>query len=367
MPHTAADNDSSPVGRRAAVATVCLAALLAGCGGDDGGAAPGTTTPSYTVGGSLAGLVSGRRLTLRNGGESLALTGNGAFSFDGRVAEGAAYDVIVALQPQGQQCSVERGQGRARANVADIAVRCTEVPVATYRVGGTVSGLRQDGSILVLRNNRLDFLDVAVNGSIRFNTPLFAGDAYEVVVDTLPTGQRCEVRNGSGVIAAADVTDVEVVCTTAPVAPAGGVQGLAGGWLNAACTALPDGRSARELLVITRLTDTSMSVAASRWEFADATCGAVQQLGAFAPASEVVVRRTESTAATTATWSHEQTSTGALRSNLWHRTAGDRLCRLVGNVGDATDPEGQLPTAQAAEAYFAALAPANPACHTPQR
>ena len=42
---------------------------------------------------------------------------------------------------------------------------------------------------------------------------------YAVTVSTQPTGQTCEVTNGSGTIAAADVTDVGVACVDDVVPP----------------------------------------------------------------------------------------------------------------------------------------------------
>lgn len=77
-------------------------------------------------------------------------------------------------------------------------------------VGGTVSGLI--GSGLVLQNNQ-ELLSVSANGPFAFVDPVDAGETYTVTVDQQPTGQSCVVTNGSGVIAAAPVNDVEVVCS----------------------------------------------------------------------------------------------------------------------------------------------------------
>lgn len=86
--------------------------------------------------------------------------------------------------------------------------------VATYSVGGTVSGL--EGSGLVLQNNGGDDLTVNSDGAFTFATELESGETYSVTVETQPSGplQECTVSQGSGTIGSADVEDVEVVCVT---------------------------------------------------------------------------------------------------------------------------------------------------------
>ena len=81
----------------------------------------------------------------------------------------------------------------------------------TYSVGGSVSGL---SGTVVLRDNGGDDLTVTANGSFAFATKLAGGAAYAVTVKTNPSGQSCSVANGSGTIAAADVTNVAVTCGT---------------------------------------------------------------------------------------------------------------------------------------------------------
>ena len=81
-----------------------------------------------------------------------------------------------------------------------------------YSVGGTVFGL--SGSV-VLQDNGGDNLSVAANGSFTFATQLAAGAAYNVTVQSNPSGQTCTVSNGSGTVGSANVTNVAVSCTTA--------------------------------------------------------------------------------------------------------------------------------------------------------
>ena len=87
-------------------------------------------------------------------------------------------------------------------------------PVSTYSIGGSVSGLV--GSGLVLQLNAANDLAIAADGSFTFTAPLADGSVYTVSVLTQPTGpaQTCSIVNGSGTLAGADVTDVQVSCVT---------------------------------------------------------------------------------------------------------------------------------------------------------
>jgi Putative esterase len=107
----------------------------------------------------------------------------------------------------------------------------TTPPPTTYSVGGAVSGLAS-GSTVVLQDNGGNDLSVAANGAFTFSTALAAGAAYAVTVKTNPTGQTCTVANGTGTIAAANVTNVAVTCATPPpvtYSVGGTLSGLASG------------------------------------------------------------------------------------------------------------------------------------------
>jgi 6-phosphogluconolactonase len=84
---------------------------------------------------------------------------------------------------------------------------------ARYSVGGTATGVVGGG--LVLEDNSGSDLTLASNGAFDFSTHLDNGAAYSVTVRTQPSNpaQTCTVRNGSGIIDKADVTNVIVSCT----------------------------------------------------------------------------------------------------------------------------------------------------------
>ena len=105
-----------------------------------------------------------------------------------------------------------------------MAVTCANT--ATYSVGGSVSGL---AGTVVLQDNGGDNLSVSANGPFTFGTALAGGAAYSVTVKSNPPGQTCTVANGSGTVAAANITNVAVSCTNNPTYSVGGsVSGLAG-------------------------------------------------------------------------------------------------------------------------------------------
>jgi trimeric autotransporter adhesin len=102
----------------------------------------------------------------------------------------------------------------------------------TYTVGGSISGLTGHG--LVLGNNGADPLTVSADGSFTFRSGLGNGSIYKVEVVTQPTSptQTCSVANASGVISAANVTTVQVTCTTNTFTVGGTVAGLSGSSLT---------------------------------------------------------------------------------------------------------------------------------------
>ena len=104
--------------------------------------------------------------------------------------------------------------------------------VATYNVGGVLTGLT--GSGLVLRDNGSDDLAISASGSFSFATKVPNGAPYAVTVYTQPThpAQTCVVTNGSGTIDSSSVTNVAVACKNASGYTVGGtVSGLTGSGL----------------------------------------------------------------------------------------------------------------------------------------
>jgi hypothetical protein len=165
---------------------------------------------SYALGGTVSGLTSGT-LTLANGSgsDTVNVTANGAFQLPADVAYGSTYAVTVQTQPAGQTCTVSNGTGPMPANaVTNVTVTCA---ATTYTIGGSVSGLTTTG--LVLQNNGADNTSIAATATqFSMNTAVANASAYDITVLTQPTGQACQVANGSNTVVSANVTSVQVSC-----------------------------------------------------------------------------------------------------------------------------------------------------------
>jgi 6-phosphogluconolactonase (cycloisomerase 2 family) len=189
------------------------------------------TTNTYTVGGSVGGLVGSGLVLQDNGGNDLTIAANGSFVFSAAVASASAYAVTIKTQPTGplQTCVVANAAGTVgSANVANVAVTCT---TNTYTVGGSVAGLV--GAGLALQDNGGNDLAVAANGNFVFSVAVASGSAYAVTTKTQPTSpsQTCVVANAAGTVGGANVANVAVTCTTNTYTVGGSVAGLAGAGL----------------------------------------------------------------------------------------------------------------------------------------
>lgn len=180
---------------------------------------------SYTVGGTVTGLVGTGLVLQDNGGDNLTIMNNGAFTFPTQVATGGPYAVTVFTQPgsPAQTCIVTTGtgSGTVTANVTSVAITC---PAVTFSVGGTVVGLLgkqptppnnaplTDNSFQLL-NNGGDNKIITQNGPFTFATPVAQNGAFFISAISFPTTQPegCTFWRYTGV-ATANVTDILVDC-----------------------------------------------------------------------------------------------------------------------------------------------------------
>jgi hypothetical protein len=192
-------------------------------GGNGTGPATGSGSGSstYTVGGTASGL-TGTVVLQDNGGDDLNVTSDGPFTFATPLADGASYDVTIKSSPASQSCTLTGGTGTiTSASTTGVTITCAAGSGSgsgsgSYTVGGTASGLT---GTVVLQDNGGDHLNVASDGPFTFATPLAGGSGYEVTVETAPAGQACNVTDGTGTIASADVTGITITCTTETFAP----------------------------------------------------------------------------------------------------------------------------------------------------
>jgi exo-beta-1,3-glucanase (GH17 family) len=80
-------------------------------------------TSYVRIGGTLSGL-TGTVILQNNGGDTLATTANGSFTFPTAIAPGSSYAVTAATPPPGEICSVANAIGVAAADVNDVAIVC---------------------------------------------------------------------------------------------------------------------------------------------------------------------------------------------------------------------------------------------------
>ncbi|HEY2532524.1 MAG TPA: kelch repeat-containing protein [Xanthobacteraceae bacterium] len=196
--------------------------VLAACSSSSHSSGTGGTT-TLTVGGSVTGLVSGTSVVLADNGDAATVTANGSYSFTATFISGASYDVTVEQQPAGANCVVTNGSGTiGTSNIANILVTCTP---NNYTISGTLAGLL-GGRSLTLQDNAGNSTTVAASGSFVFSSPVASGSNYAVTILSQPAGQTCSVTNGSGIIAAADITNVSINCSDNTYNVAVSVMGL---------------------------------------------------------------------------------------------------------------------------------------------
>jgi hypothetical protein len=200
-----------------------FALLVSACGGGGGGGGsnpipPGPGLTTYTVGGTVSGMV-GTGLVLTNNGDNLTMNANGGFTFSTAWPSGFTYSVAVQTQPSSpaQLCTVANGGGTISGNVTNVQVVCRNT------IGGTVTGLV---GTLVLRNNGGDDKTINASGPFTFATAINTGTGYSVTVfSSTNPAQQCTVTNGSGTANNGNVTNVQVVCRNTI---GGTVSGLTG-------------------------------------------------------------------------------------------------------------------------------------------
>jgi hypothetical protein len=168
------------------------------------------TPNTYTVGGTVSGLI-GSVVVQLNGGNDRTLTANGSFAFPNALNNNASYAVTVKTNPgyppRAQECVVGAGTGNVpNADVTNVTITCT---TRTFSVGGSVTNL--NGTVQ-LTNNGGDQIDVKASGPFTFPTNIASGNTYAVAVKKQPDKQTCSIANGNGTVKDANVTNVSVSC-----------------------------------------------------------------------------------------------------------------------------------------------------------
>jgi hypothetical protein len=188
------------------IGAALLAATLAACGGK----------ATFTIGGTITGLANPGLVLQNDGGDDLAVAaGASSYSFPHSISYGTEYHVTIKTQPDHMTCVVPVPNGSAGHTTSiNVVISCSQ---NTYTLGGTVTGLTADNLVLV---NGSATIPIA-KGSTTFTVPgaIAVGDAYGLSVFTQPTGQKCSIANGSGVMGDANRNNVVVSCADNTAAP----------------------------------------------------------------------------------------------------------------------------------------------------
>lgn len=209
------------------IAILASALGLAACGGQSvttngGGDNPPPPPATYTLGGTISGLVANGLVLTSNGQSVTVNSGTSTFTFPTSLTTGTAYAVNVQTTPNGLTCSVANGAGNiGTANVSNVVVTCSD---KAYTLGGSITGLTTAGLIL---GNGTDQLTVAANAtSFTMSKAVAFTSSYQVQVVAQPQGLTCSVQNGTGTMGAADVTNIAVSCSNQLFTIGGTVSGL---------------------------------------------------------------------------------------------------------------------------------------------
>ena len=179
---------------------------------------------SSSLGGSVSGLLAGQTVTLKNGTDTVEVSGNNSFTFSQLVHYDDTYAVTVSSQPTAETCYVVNGI----ATMLDVAVTSVQVVCTPnkFSTGGSIAGLGYN-SVVTLTNNGGDDLSIEWwNNSFTFPTKIVSEGTYNVAVKTQPVGQLCFVVNGSGQINGSDVINVNVTCVDNSFTVGGTIAGM---------------------------------------------------------------------------------------------------------------------------------------------
>ena len=83
---------------------------------------------------------------------------------------------------------------------------------SSFSLGGSISGLGEGKGISLTESVSGQSVSAVEDGSFVFAQKLNRGASYKVEIGINPAAQGCVVKNGEGVIADANVLDVEVLC-----------------------------------------------------------------------------------------------------------------------------------------------------------
>ena len=105
------------------------------------------------------------------------------------------------------------GGGGGGNNAGSLTNAPSSTPSAsiTYSVGGNISGIPINESV-VINNNNTDALTVTSDGPFTFANTLNNNASYSVAVSSSPPNYTCLVSNGTGTVNSANVSNISINC-----------------------------------------------------------------------------------------------------------------------------------------------------------
>ena len=202
---------SQPVGpNQTCMLTAPVSGTLAGA--DVAGMDLTCTTDSIALGGAVSGVEgSGLVLVESVSGQTVAIAA-GSTSWQTTLPDGSDWSVALQVAPSGpsQSCTIANATGTlAGVDVDNVDVACG---TDAFDVGGSISGLQASGLALVESESGQVLAIPAGAGSYAFQ--LLDGSAYDIQVQSQPTGQVCSIVAGSGTLQGADALDSAVQCVS---------------------------------------------------------------------------------------------------------------------------------------------------------
>lgn len=202
-----------------AVVALGAAALLGACGGK----------AQFTVQGTISGL-STPGLILTNGGETLPVpAGATTFAFTRQIDYGTDYAIAIQQMPEHMNCAIGNNTGSAGHTVSIAAVIQCQRNV--YTLGGQFTGLTQGPAVAPATtptNRTLTLLNGSAGGSVIltspangsgagdfvFSTAVADGQAYGVTIvpESVPAGFNCTIKNQTGIVTTANISNLLVEC-----------------------------------------------------------------------------------------------------------------------------------------------------------
>ncbi|MFN3713547.1 MAG: hypothetical protein ACK4SX_07810 [Alcanivoracaceae bacterium] len=175
--------------------------------------------PSYTISGSISGATGNVLWQTMDDGfvHHDGSDANGAVTFTSGagIAGGSSWSVEITGEPAGQDCSISNGSGILSANVTNVQITCEDEPAEPvfYSISGSISGATGNVLWQTMDDGFVHHDGSDTDGAVTFTTGagIESGSSWSVEITGEPTGQSCNVSNGSGTLSA-NITNVLISC-----------------------------------------------------------------------------------------------------------------------------------------------------------